>query len=116
MREPGGLTMARMTNISIAALKPQPVRYEVSDPQQRGLRVTVHPGGTKTFIVRYRYAGRPKKLTLASGITLEQARKLAGDAMFEVARGNDPAQQKAAAKVAAQSDTVQAICEEFLTR
>jgi integrase len=108
--------MARMTNISIAALKPRLKRYEVSDPQQRGLRVTVHPGGTKTFIVRYRYGGKPKKLTLASGITLEQARKLAGDAMFEVARGNDPAQQKAAAKAAAQSDTVQAISEEFLTR
>jgi integrase len=108
--------MARMTNISIAALKPQAKRYEVSDPQQRGLRVTVHPSGTKTFILRYRYAGKPKKLTLASGITLEQARKLAGDAMFEVARGNDPAAQKAAAKAAAQSDTVQAICEEFLTR
>lgn len=107
---------ARMTNISVAALKPQAKRYEVSDPQQRGLRVTVHPGGTKTFIVRYRYAGKPKKLTLASGITLEQARKLAGDAMFEVARGNDPAQQKAAAKAAAQSDTVRAICEEFLAR
>jgi integrase len=107
---------ARMTNISIAALKPRAERYEISDPQQRGLRVTVHPGGTKTFIVRYRYGGRPKKLTLASGITLEQARKLAGDAMFEVARGNDPAAQKAEAKAAAQSDTVRAICEEFLTR
>jgi integrase len=108
--------MARMTNISITALKPQAKRYEVSDPQQRGLRITVHPGGTKTFIVRYRYGGKSKKLTLASGITLEQARKLAGDAMFEVARGNDPAQQKAAAKAAAQSDTVRGVCEEFLTR
>jgi integrase len=107
---------ARMTNISIAALKPRAERYEISDPQQRGLRVTVHPGGTKTFVVRYRYGGRPKKLTLAAGITLEQARKLAGDAMFEVARGNDPAAQKAEAKAAAQSDTVRAICEEFLTR
>jgi hypothetical protein len=104
---------ARMTNISIAALKPREERYEISDPQQRGLRVTVHPGGTKTFIVRYRYGGRPKKLTLAPGITLEQARKLAGDAMFEVARGNDPAAQKAEAKAAAQSDAVRAICEEY---
>jgi integrase len=108
--------MARLTNISIAALKPRAERYEVGDPHQRGLRVTVHPSGTKTFIVRYRHAGRPKKLTLASGVTLEQARKLAGDAMFEVARGNDPAALKAAAKAAAQSDTVQAICEEFIAR
>jgi len=108
--------MARMTNISIAALKPKAARYEVSDPQQRGLRVTVHPSGTKTFIVRYRYGGKPKKLTLASGITLEHARKLAGDAMFELARGNDPAALKAEAKAAAQSDTVRAICEEFLSR
>jgi hypothetical protein len=43
-------------------------------------------------------------------------RQLAGDAIFEVARGNDPAAQKAEAKAAAQSDTVRAICKEFLRR
>ena len=86
----------RITHTSIGALKPAPDRYEVSDPQQRGLRVAVYPTGRRTFVVRYRFAGRPKKLTLQAGITIEQARKLAADALFEVSQGSDPAAKKAA--------------------
>jgi integrase len=106
--------MARMTNASIAALKPASLRYEVSDPQQRGLRVSVYPTGRRTFVVRYRFAGRPKKLTLQAGISIEQARKLAGDALFEVSQGNDPAAKKAAKH--SLKDTVEGIAEEFLAR
>ena len=51
---------SRMTDASIAALKPASLRYEVSDPQQRGLRVAVYPSGQRTFVVRYRYDGRSK--------------------------------------------------------
>jgi len=56
--------MARMTDAYIAGLKPKAVGYELSDPQQRGLRVAVYPSGRRTFIVRYRFDGRSKKLTL----------------------------------------------------
>jgi integrase len=106
--------MARMTDASIAALKPKAARYEVSDPQQRGLRVAVYPTGRRTFIVRYRYAGRPRKLTLQPGINVSQARKLASDALFQVSQGTDPAVQHTAKRRAA--DTVEHIAEEFLAR
>ena len=106
--------MARMTNASVAALKPGPSRYEISDPQQRGLRVTVHPSGRRTYVVRYRYAGRPKKLTLQAGITIEQARKLAADALFQVSQGADPAAEKAVRH--GPKDTVQDVAAEFLAR
>ena len=106
--------MARMTDTSIGALKPAPDRYEVSDPQQRGLRVAVYPTGRRTFVVRYRFAGRPKKLTLQAGITIEQARKLAADALFEVSQGSDPAAKKAAKH--SLTDTVEGIAGEFLAR
>jgi integrase len=106
--------MARMTDASIAALKPKPARYEVSDPQQRGLRVAVYPTGRRTFIVRYRYGGRSKKLTLQPGINIGQARKLASDALFQVSQGTDPAAQHADKRRAA--DTVQQVAEEFLAR
>ena len=66
----------RMTDVSVAALKPASLRYEISDPQQRGLRVAVYPSGQRTFVVRYRFDGRSKKLTLQGGISIEQARKL----------------------------------------
>ena len=105
---------SRMTDASIAALKPAALRYEISDPQQRGLRVAVHPSGQRTFVVRYRYDGRSKKLTLQAGITIEQARKLAADALFEVSQGKDPAAAKAVRH--GPKDTVQGVAEEFLVR
>ena len=105
---------SRMTDASIAALKPAALRYEISDPQQRGLRVAVHPSGQRTFVVRYRYVGRSKKLTLQAGITIEQARKLAADALFEVSQGKDPAAAKAVKH--GSKDTVQGVAEEFLLR
>lgn len=105
---------SRMTDASIAALKPASLRYEVSDPQQRGLRVAVYPSGQRTFVVRYRYDGRSKKLTLQAGITIEQARKLSADALFEVSQGNDPAAAKAVRR--SPKDTVQGVAEEFLVR
>jgi hypothetical protein len=99
-------------------------RYERPDPGARGLYVVVQPSGTKSFAVRYRtQAGQPRKLTLTSGITLSAARKLAADAMHEVASGRDPAVTKAdnkaraRAKVAAAAvNTLQAICENYLKR
>jgi integrase len=107
---------SRMTDTSIAALKPAALRYEISDPQQRGLRIAVYPSGQRTFVVRYRYEGRPRKLTLQGGVSVEQARKLAADALFQVAQGNDPAAQKAIQQGANRAETVQAVAVEFLER
>jgi len=87
--------MARMTDAYIAALKPKAVGYEVSDPQQRGLRIAVYPSGRRTFIVRYRFEGRSKKLTLQPGISLVAARKAAADALFQVSQVTTPPRRKA---------------------
>jgi hypothetical protein len=46
--------MPRLTNLSVANLKPATTRREVPDPGQRGLYVIVRPTGRKTFAVRYR--------------------------------------------------------------
>jgi integrase len=90
------------TAIGIENLKPRSKPYEMPDPGARGLRVTVYPSGRKSYIVRYRNAaGRTRKLTLAPGITLAAARKLAADAMFEVAQDRDPSAAKQTAKKSA---------------
>src|SRR5262249_57573492 len=81
-----------LTDITVRNLKPRAVRYEVPDGGARGLRVVVQSSGFKSFAVRYRNAaGRARKLTLPGGITLAAARKLAADALLEVAQGKDPA-------------------------
>jgi len=107
-----------LTAIAIEKLKPKAKRYEVPDPGQRGLLVVVFPSGKKSFIVRYRFHGVKRKLTLGH-IGLAAARKLAGDALFEVAQGRDPALAKKAAKAKAANagaNTVKAVCEKYLAQ
>ena len=79
----------------------------------------MQPSGVKTYAVRYRYAGKPHKLTLTRGISLAAARKAAADAMFELERGHDPASLKRQAKQAqrlAAADTFANIAAEYFRR
>lgn len=111
--------MVRLTDITIRNLKAGAARREVPDPQQRGLYVVVQPTGAKTFAVRYRFAGRPRKLTLQAGIGLAAARKEAADALYQVQQGKDPVAAKQRAEEEqrlAAADTLRAVCEEFLQR
>ena len=108
-----------LTDIAIRNLKPAPTRREIPDPGARGLYVVVQPSGRQSYAVRYRIAGKPRKLTLKSGISLAAARKEAADALYEVEKGRDPSAAKTAAKVkaaAVAADTIEAICTEYLKR
>jgi integrase len=108
-----------LTDIAIRNLKPGKDRREVPDAGARGLYVVVQPSGLKSFAVRYRYAGMPRKLTLQAGITLAAARKAAADALFELEQGRDPSAVKRQAKQAQRSaaeDTFRAVAEEYFKR
>jgi len=109
--------MARrgLSDIAIRNFKPGTVRREIPDPGARGLYVVVHPTGRKGFAVRYRFYGVPRKLTLKGGISLVAARKLAAEAMHEVAAGRDPSVTRQEAKARA-ADTLQSVCEEYFKR
>jgi integrase len=78
----------------------RPVRQEIPDGLLVGLYLVVQPSGAKSFAVRYRYAGQPRKLTLGAfpAITLEAARDIGGKALRAAAEGRDPATEKQAAK------------------
>jgi integrase len=106
-----------LTDIAIRNMRPGTTRREI--PDGKGLYVVVQPSGRTSYAVRYRFDGRPRKLTLPSGVTLAGARKLAADAMFDLAQGRDPAAVKLAAKQAqrlAKQDTFQAVAAEWLRR
>jgi len=110
----------KLTAKTIENLKPGPQRREISDGGS-GLWLLVQPSGAKSWAVRYRYAGRPTKLTLGGwpALTLAAARKGAADALHELARGHDPAAARKAAALtaaAARANTVVAVCEEYLKR
>jgi integrase len=96
-----------LTEFSVRNAKPQTKPYEVSDGGQRGLRLVVHPSGSKGWIVRYRHpvTGKSRKLTLQPGLSIAQARVMTSDAMFQVAQGIDPIDQRREQKVAAVAAT-----------
>lgn len=117
-----------LTQAAIDAIKPGAKRKEIPDGKVTGLYWVVQPSGAKSSVLRYRFAGRPKKLTIGSypGIGLADARKAAEAARGELARGNDPAAQKSHAKAAAKAaaraeeraelDVVEKVVDEFIER
>ena len=114
--------MVKLTPITVANAKPRAKPYELRDHGAQGLHLAVQPTGHKSMVVRYRFEGRPRKLTLDGFPPLAVARRIAAEAMVEVAAGRDPAAAKrtakAAAKEAAQAevcerDTVERLAEQF---
>ena len=109
--------MARgFTDIAIRNLKPGPVRYEMPDPAARGLYCIVQPSGHKSFAVRFRYHGKPKKLSLGN-VSLSAARKAAAHALHEVREGRDPCAAKSHAKQerrASQANTFEKVALQYL--
>jgi integrase len=91
-----------LTDFAITKAKPKSAAYEISDGGQRGLRLAVHPTGVKSWVVRYRHpvTGVSRKMTLQPGLGLAQARRLAADAMYQVAQGVDPVETKRVEKQA----------------
>lgn len=107
------------TDIAIRNLKAGTQRQEIPDAGAKGLYLVVQPSGKKSFAVRYRANGVPRKLTLPKGCTLAAARKLAADALLAVEQGHDPAITKREVRAkaeAANAATVQALCEAYFKR
>ncbi len=93
-------------------------RLEVADGGQRGLHLVIQPSGRKSWAVRYRFKGEPRKLTLEGFPSLATARKLAQVALDQVGEGIDPAAAKQTAKREAEigSDLFSAVAEQFIQR
>ncbi|SIT11042.1 tyrosine-type recombinase/integrase [Paracoccus saliphilus] len=92
-----------LTTSTIEKMKPDPVkRIEVPDPALIGLYLALHPSGLKTWALRYRFDGKPKKLTLGRWpiMGISDARKAASEAIEAVQHGDDPSAEKQATKAA----------------
>jgi integrase len=126
-----------LTAIAIAALKSRPKRYEVADPGCPGMRIAVFPSGRKSFVLRFRFRGLQRKLTLGrcllgadqgepadspelgTPLSLAAGRELATKALRQARAGNDPCAAKRRARqeeLAGESDTLSAIAAEYLRR
>jgi integrase len=130
-----------LTPLAVKAAKPGEERREIPDAGCKGLYLVVQPAGGKSWAFRYRFNGKPKKLTLGTvylgadepeepaldrANTLAGARKLAGDAALQLAKGIDPARHKKREKRAARQraayselldrDTVEAVARVFIEK
>jgi integrase len=110
--------MARhISDLGVKALRPKAQRYE--KPIGNGLYVVVQPNGRRSFAVRYRFAGKTRKLTLPGGLSLAAARKATATAFYEIEQGRDPAlarQQQKQKQRLADADTFGAVVAEYFRR
>ena len=107
----------RFTDLYIKNLKPGPVRQEIRDPGCDGLYVIVQPTGHTSFAARFRFQGKPKKLSLKA-TKLAAARKEATDALHEAKEGRDPTlakQQKKAEERTVAATTFRSVAERYMT-
>uniref|UniRef100_UPI003F9E4077 integrase arm-type DNA-binding domain-containing protein n=1 Tax=Rhodoblastus sp. TaxID=1962975 RepID=UPI003F9E4077 len=112
-----------LTEIAIKNLKPGATRREVPDGKVGGLYYVLQPSGAASWALRYRHLGKPCKLTIGCGaIPLPDARDLAREALVKIARGENPAAEKVAAKQTAKAkpkavpDLVEKVIDSFLDR
>ena len=125
-----------LTAIAVAKARAGADRREFPDGGCRGLYLVVQTSGHLSWALRYRSRGRTVKFTLGpvligagaesanapqldTPLSLAAARELATRTLREVQAGRDPAEAKRRRREqqrAAEADTLQAICEEFLRR
>ena len=99
--------MTKLTTRLVETAKPGANRREIPDALLPGLYLVVQPSGAKSWAVRYRHVGRPRKHTLGPypRIDLKTARELGGKALRVTAEGRDIANEKKQARVA-QKDSI----------
>jgi integrase len=99
-----------LTDLRIKTLRPEATRKEWPDSggagSVRGLYFTIQTSGARSWCVRYRFNGRAVKYTIGPypHISLKEARQKARGVLGEVAKGNDPAAAKRAARTAVKAE------------
>lgn len=85
-----------LTAKAVENAHPEAARREIPDGLLAGLYLVVQPSGAKSWAIRYRFGGTPKKYTIGRwpGIDLAAARELGRKALFAVAEGRDPGAER----------------------
>ncbi|EMG7438420.1 tyrosine-type recombinase/integrase [Escherichia coli] len=89
-----------LNDMQIRRAKPEAKAYTLGDGQ--GLPLLVEPNGSKSWRFRYRYAGKPKMISLGvyPTITLAEARARRDEARKIVAEGKNPSEVRKEQKLA----------------
>lgn len=109
--------MPKLTKLCIDALSADAAReYFIWDDELKGFGARVKPSGIISFLIQYRNTGgRSRKYTLGQygRLTPDEARQLARQQLAAVARGEDPAKERADTRAA---PTVADLAADYLER
>ena len=94
-----------LNDMQIRRAKPEAKSYTLGDGQ--GLSLLIEPNGSKSWRFRYRFAGKPKMISLGvyPTITLADARPRRDDARKLVAEGKNPSEVRKEQKIALQTES-----------
>jgi integrase len=111
---PWGEAVAKLTSKAVENIKPIATRREIPDGLLPGLYLIVQPSGARSWAVRYRHNGRPRKHTLGSypGIDLKSARALGTKVLRAAAEGRDPTGERQDQR----ANTVAQVVAQFLAK
>ena len=98
-----------------ATTEPGARRTTYWDTGMPGFGLMVTANSHRSYVVQYRAVGRSRRMHLKAGLTLRAARTEAKAILGAVARGRDPLGERRKAE-RAESNTLNAIVEEYLTR
>lgn len=108
-----------LNDVAIRAAKPGPKPIKLSD--ERGLFLLVQPSGGKLWRLKYRIAGKEKKLSLGRypDVALKEARERGAEARKLIAAGVDPSEKKRIDRLDATlkaATTFKAVSDEYIEK
>ena len=95
----------RLTKSRVESLRPGLKQRDISDPERRGLVLRIEPSGSKLWLFRYKFGGKPHRLALGAypGMTLALARAEAQAHRDLLDRGVNPRTARRARRPARRS-------------
>lgn len=105
--------MIKLTKRAIDQLAATDKDYFIWDSELSGFGVRVMPSGRKSYLVQYRAGGRSRRRTIGQHgvLTADQARMEAKKLLGDVARGENPAEDR---QRKLREPTIASLCDRFL--
>ena len=108
-----------LNDVAIRAAKPGPKPVKLSD--EKGLFLLVQPSGGKLWRLKYRIAGKEKKLSLGRypDVALKEARERCAEARKLIAAGIDPSEKRRIDRLDATlkaATTFKAVADEYIEK
>jgi integrase len=104
--------MAKITKRTVDDAEVRAAEYFIWCDELPGFGIRIYPSGARGYLVQYRAAGRTRraKIGLHGRLTPEEARKQAKILLGQVAKGDDPAEDRATQRA---TITVKELCERY---